>query len=319
MKTLKKSLVLLFIGLMSFSYAQDINEAGTAFNDGNEAYKAKKYAEAVKYYKSSIDMCQMIGGDAADLQMKVESQLVNASYKNALTLYKKKQFDAAVEELKNTITVAEAADNTKIAKKSQAYIPKVYSSQGMALLKEKKYDDALVAFEKALSYKEACVNAYYGQGLAYKGKSNFDEATLSFKNAIKYGKGNSKAAKNVAKAQSAGQKMLEAAGAKELQLEHTQKAIGYLNGSIEFGNPTVNTYYYLASAYNKQNEFDNAITAAKSGIALGGDVSNLQFELGKAFEGKGSSTDACSAYKSVTSGPNVEAAKFQMKEVLKCN
>jgi len=319
MKILKKTLILLFIGFMSFTYAQDLNEAGTAFNDGNEAYKAKNYKGAVEFYTQSIDMCQMIGGDAAELQTKVEAQLVNALYKNSMILYKGKKFDAAVEELKKTITAADAADNTKISNKAKAYIPKVYSSQGKGLVKQKKYDEALAIFDKALAYKENCVKAYYGQGLAYKGKEDIDAAITSFDKAIELGETNPKAAKTIKRVKSAGQKMLESNAAKELQIEHTQKAIDYLNKSLSYGGNSSNTYYMLALAYNKQNKFTDAIAAANTGLTIeGADKSNMQFELGKAYEGNGDNANACKAYKAVVSGPNVKAAAFQIKEVLKC-
>ncbi len=320
MNIVKKTLVLLFVGIISFTYAQDLNEAGTAFNDGNEAYKAKNYAGAVESYASSIDMCQMIGADAAELQTKVEAQLVNALYKNSMILYKGRKFDAAVEELNKTIEAANTADNAKIAGKAKAYIPKVYSSQGMSLVKDKKYDEALAIFDQALEYKEGCVNAYYGQGLANKGKNDIDAAIISFDNVIANGEGNEKAAKTVKKAKSAGQKMLEANAAKELQIEHTQKAIDYLNKSVSYGGNSVNTFYMLALAYNKQKKYTDAISAANTGLGVeGGDKSNMQFELGKAYEAKGDAANACTAYKAVVSGPNIKAAAFQVKEVLKCN
>ncbi len=45
----------------------------------------------------------------------------------------------------------------------------------------------------------------------------------------------------------------------------------------------------------------------------------MYFALGQAYEGKGDAGGACTAYKNVTSGPNVEAAKYQITTVLKCN
>ena len=319
MITLKNTLVFLFIGLVSLSFAQDINEAGTSFNDGNEAFKAKKYAEAVKDYESSLDMCQMIGADAADLQSKVEAQLVNALYKNSLVLYKGKKFDDAVAELQKTVKAAKAADNNKIAQKATAYIPKVYSSEGMGMIKAKKYDDALAVFDKAFAVKPNCVKAFYGQALAYKGKEDIDAAIVSFDKAIEAGAGNPKAEKTLKKAKRIAQKMLEANAAKELQIEHTQKAIDYLNKSLDYANNSSNTYYLLALAYNKEKKFNDAVNAAKQAISLKeGDASDLQFVLGQAYEGNGDNANACAAYKAVVSGPNVEAAKFQVKEVLKC-
>lgn len=320
MKTLKTTLVLFLIGLVSFSYAQDLNEAGTAFNDGNEALKAKKFADAVRHYENSLDMCQMIGADAADLQTKVEDQITKAYYYNAQVTYKKKKFDEAIAEFNKAIKAAEVSNNSKIKAKSQGFIPKVYSSQGLSLIQDKKYDEAITIFNKALDYKEECVNAFYGLGLAYKEKDDIDQAIVNFDAAISNGANDPKANKTVNNAKSAGQIMLEAAAAKELQIEHSKEAIDYLTKAIEYGGGSFNSYYLLALAYNKTQNFDAAVDAATKGLTFqGGDVNSLNFELGKAYEGKGDSANACAAYKKVTSGPNVQAAQFQVKEVLKCN
>jgi len=320
MKTLKTTLVLFLIGLVSFSYAQDINEAGTAFNDGNEAIKAKKFADAVQYFENSLDMCQMIGADAAELQPKVEAQLTKAYYYNAQILYKKKKFEAAVAEFNKAIEAADVSNDAKTKKKAQGFIPKVYSSQGLSFIKAKDYDGAIAIFNKALSNKEECVNAYYGLGLAYKEKDDIAKAVESFDAAIQNGASNPKAAKTVGKVKTAGQKMLEAAAAKELQIEHAKEAVDYLNKSIEYSGGSFNAYYLLALGNNKLKQFDAAIDAANKGLAIGGgDTNSIYFELGKSYEGKGDSANACASYKKVTAGPNTQAAQFQMKEVLKCN
>lgn len=319
MKNLKRVLILLFVGLMSFSYAQDMNAAGEAFNNGNEAIKSKDFAGAVGFYESSLDECNMIGADAAELQPKVEAQLTKAYYYNAQVLYKKKKFDAAVAEFNKAIEAAGVSNDTKTAGKAKNFIPKVYTSQGMSMIIEKKYDESIVLFEKALSAKPKSVKAYYGMGLAYKEKDDIDAATESFDNVLKYGEGKPKAEKTVKKAKSAAQKMLEANAAKELQIEHTQQAIDYLSKATSYGTGSANTYYMLALAYNKQSKFDDAIQAATQALAIeGADANSLNFELGKAYEGKGDSANACTSYKKVTGGPNVKAAEFQVKEVLKC-
>lgn len=320
MKTLKTTLVLLLIGLVSFSFAQDLNEAGTAFNDGNQAYKSKNYSDAVMFYNNSLDMCQMIGADAAELQSKVEAQLPKALWKYGTSLYKKKKFDEAVVELKKCKSAAEKVGDEKIAKYAKIYIPKVISSKGLSLVVDKQYDQAIEVFNEAFEYNPKCVDANYGLGLAYKEKDNIDDAIKYFDAAITNGATNPKAEKTVNKAKYAGQKMLEASAAKELQIEHTEQAITYLNKSIEYSGGSFNSYYLLALANNKLKNFDAAVEAATTGLTFsGGDANSLNFELGKAYEGKGDSANACAAYAKVTSGPNVQAALFQVKEVLKCN
>ncbi len=319
MKNLKKVLILLFVGIVSFNYAQDMNAAGEAFNNGNQALKGKDFAGAVTYYEESLDECSMIGADAAELQGKVEGQLTKAYYYNAQVLYKKKKFDASVAEFNKAIEAAGVSGDTKTEGKAKKFIPKVNTSKGMGLVKEKKYDEAIALFDEAKNSKSASVKAYYGMGLAYKGKSDIDAAAESFDNCIKSGEGNPKAEKTTTKAKLTAQKMLEANAAKELQIEHTQKAVDYLTKATSYGTGSANTYYMLALAYNNQKKFDDAITAATKALTIEGvDGNSVNFELGKAYEGKGDATNACASYKKVTGGPNVKAAEFQIKEVLKC-
>ena len=320
MKTLKTTLILLFIGIVSLSYAQDLNEAGSAFNDGNEAIKSKDYAGAVKHYESSLDMCNMIGADAAELQSKVEDQLTKAYYYNAQILAKKKKYTESIDQCEKALKAAEASNDAKTKKKVENFIPKVYSYQGLGLVSDNKYDEAITVFQKALDNKETCVTSYYGLGLAYKEKDDIETAIQNFDLAVSNGANDPKAKKMVTNAKDAASKMLEVAAAKELQIEHNDKAIEYLNKANEYDGGSFNTYYLLTLANNKLKKYDAAIASATAGLGFsGGDISLLNFELGKAYEGKGDATNACAAYKKVTSGPNVQAAQFQVKEVLKCN
>lgn len=320
MKTLKTTLILLFIGMVSFTIAQDLNEAGMAFNDGNEAIKSKDYAGAVKHYENSLDMCSMIGADAAELQSKVEAQITKAYYYNAQILAKKKKYPESITQCEKALKAAVVSNDTKTKKKVENFIPKVYSYEGLGLISDKKYDEAIAVFQKALENKETCVTSYYGLGLAYKEKDDIETAIQNFDLAVSNGAGNPKAKKMVANSKEAGQKMLEAAAAKELQIEHSDKAVEYLNKAIEYDGGSFNTYYLLTLANNKLKKFDDAVASATKGLGFeGSDKNLLNFELGKAYEGKGDATNACAAYKKVTSGPNLQAAQFQIKEVLKCN
>ena len=77
--------------------------------------------------------------------------------------------------------------------------------------------------------------------------------------------------------------------------------------------------YYLTLAYNNTKAFDKALATGEQGLGIAGDNAfNLHFEIGRAYEGLGEAKKACDHYKSVTGGPNVEAAKYQAETVLKC-
>ena len=68
--------------------AQSIEEVGAEYNDGNSFYKEKDYTNAITAYESGIELANDVGFEADDLKGKMETQLMNAYYKNGLQ-YKK--------------------------------------------------------------------------------------------------------------------------------------------------------------------------------------------------------------------------------------
>lgn len=317
---MRLTLLVLFIGLVSLTYGQDINEAGAKFNEGLELDKAKNYAGAITAWEEAVSMCERIGFDADELKATVQKKLGYTYFKEGITLYKKKKFDGAISNLKNAERVAKLVDDTKTAKQAATYIPKIYSTKGLGLLIKKNYEAALSVFDEALEYNPKCVDAFYGKGMVYKEMGEIQKATEDFDKAIEYGTGKSSAAKKVASSKEAAQLMLEAKAAEELQIEHNTEALALLKEVMKYTQSSPNTYYLMTLANNKLKKWDATIEAGKKALTLDGvNAAAVNFELGKAYEGKGDSANACAAYKKVTSGPNVDAAKFQIKEVLKCN
>lgn len=320
MNKMRLTLLVLFIGLVSFASGQDLNAAGAKFNAGLELDKAKNYSGAIEAWKESISICNSIGFDADELKTTVLNKLGYTYFKEGITLYKKQSFDKAAEALKNAVKIGKEAGDQKTVKQASTYIPKIYSSKGLTLLGKKDFEGALKEFDNALTFNPNCVDAFYGIGMTYKEMDKLDLAEQAFDNVLTYGVNNASAAKKVSSAKEAAQIMFEAKAASELQIEHNTEAIALLNKALKYSNSSPNTFYLLAVANNKLKNWGASVDAAQKALSLSGvNVSALNFELGKAFEGKGESSNACAAYKKVTGGPNVEAAKFQITQVLKCN
>lgn len=320
MDKMRLSLLALFIGLVTITNGQDLNAAGAKFNEGLELDKARNYSGAITAWEESISICNAIGAEADELKATIQQKLGYEYFKEGITLYKKQDFDPAIEALKNAERIATEASDGKTAKQASTYIPKIYSTKGLTLLAEKNYEGALGVFDEALQYNSNCVDAFYGKGMTYKEMDQIEKAAEAFDQVILLGAGNRAAEKKVISSTEAAQVMLEAKAASELQIEHNAEAVSLLTKSLNYSQSSSNTYYLLALANNKLKNWTATIEAAKKGLVLeGANVSALNFQLGIAFEANGDAANACSAYKKVTDGPNVEAAKFQIKEVLKCN
>jgi len=320
MDKIRLSIMALFIGLVTIANGQDLNAAGAKFNEGLELDKARNYSGAIAVWQESISICEDLGFDAEELKATVQKKLGYTFFKEGITLYKKKKFDGAITALKSAVEVANVVGDAKTANQASTYIPKIFATKGLTLMAKNDNDGALKVFDQALEYNPKCVDAFYGRGMTYKSMDQLDLAAESFDKVLAYGAGKKGAAKKVASSTEAAQKMFEAKAAAELQIEHNDDAIVLLNKALKYSKDSPNTFYLMALANNKLKKWDATIDAAQKGLLLAGaDASSFNFELGKAFEGKGNKASACSAYEKVTAGPNVAAAKFQIKEVLKCN
>ncbi|HJN06512.1 MAG TPA: tetratricopeptide repeat protein [Bacteroidales bacterium] len=321
MSILKRSLLLVSMVMLTVAVmAQSVEDAGAKYNEGNEFYKEKDYSNAVTAYEAALNTANETGADADDLKGSIEKQLMNAYYKNGLAQYKGRKFDAAIAFLEKGYAFGEKLNDASMKKKTSTYIAKVRTSKGNSLLKSNKINEAFAEYEMATEILPNYPNAYYGKGMVYKAKDDMANMMVNMDKAIELGAGNPKAAKIAKKAKSTTAKALVNAGAKEIQKEHGKKATEYIVSSFNYNPGNAKAYYYLTLAYNNTKNWDKAIEAANKAIGMETDnKSDMYFALGQAYEGKNDAAGACNAYKNVTSGANVEVAKYQITQVLKCS
>ncbi len=317
---LKKSLILLGAILFSMNiFSQTLDDAGSKYNQGNEQYTSKAYADAVTSYESALDICKKVGPDGDALKGNIQKQLNNAYYKNGLTLYKGKKFEEAIAQLNKSADLAKELGDTDKQKKSIMYVGKIHTTSGQVLLKKEKPDLAIAEFQKALEINPNSYKTYMGLALAYKDKDNLDLMLENADKTISLTSGKPKAEKYADKAKKLASTELFNKGAMEIQNNNGAKAAEYLNLSLNYSEPNDNTYFYLAIANNKAKDFAAAIENANKALELKeGDKSDIYFQLGQAQEGSGDTAAACDSYKKVTSGNNVESAKYKIDVEFKC-
>ncbi len=320
MKSVVKSALL--VGLMLFGmglYAQSVTDAGEIFNQGNTQFKAKAFGQAVSLYEKALKISKAVGPDAADLQSQIESQLTTSYFWNGISFYKKREFDQAVDQLKKAKAMAASINNVKIKNYAHIYIARVYASKGNALLNQKKTDAALVQYDLALKEDSSSYQAYYGKSLVAKEKKDMTTMMAMVDKIGKIATTSSKAAKVYSNAKYVTFTTLLNAGAEQLQKTHPQKALEYLADAKKYHAANADMFYYTALANVSLKKWDAAISAAKKALGLQNtEKSDIYFTLGQAYQGKGDKADACKAFKKVLKGPNVAAAKYQIKQVLKC-
>lgn len=311
--------VILFsvFGILSASHSQDINAAGEAFNKAIEFSNAGNYAEALKAYKQTIQLCEALGDEGMDLQIRAEQQLPSTYFSIGKGLYDEKKFTDAIPNFQESLKLAQDFGETKTADACRAYLSGIYTSLGNNDLKAEALDKAIENYNKAIEYKPDFARAYYGLGLVYKKQDRNEDMLAAMDKVMELSPEGDKTAEN---ARNTVATTFLNEGAVALQKNAFGKAIENLAISIRYNDGEPMAHYYLALAYNGQKDWDNAVASADKAIELGlQNAGDAWFEIGKAGEGKGDAEAACAAYKKVTSGNNVAAAKYQVEQVLKCN
>jgi tetratricopeptide (TPR) repeat protein len=304
------------ISLAINTYAQTLDEAGAAFNQGIQFSKELKYAEAAASYEQTINICKKIGDDGMELQLKAEQQLPGTYFNAAKGLFDAKNYNEAIPNFEKALQYADQMGETKTADASRTYLAGIYYALGNADLKNDAQDAAIEKYNKALTYKAGFYKAYYGLGLVYKKQENLPLMKENLDKAISMAGDD---AKTLGNAKDAATSAYQKAGALALQSNKYGAAVENLLASQEYNNTEPRTYFYLAVAYNGLSKWDDAIAAASKAIELQTeDKSDIYFELGKAQENKGDKASACDNYKKVTGGNNIAAAKYQIEQVLKC-
>ncbi|MBN2615384.1 MAG: hypothetical protein JXR71_06780 [Bacteroidales bacterium] len=310
---------LLFFGLNVF--AQSVDMAGAKFNAANQQFKAKSYGQAVQLYEQALRMAKAAGPDAFSLQTQIEKQLAVSYFWNGIDFYKHRQFDQAIAQMQKAKQLADQIGDARTKTLSVTYIARVYSSKGMSMMKSKDYTGADAQFDAAIKEKPTCLNAYFGKSLLAKETKNTDEmiASVNKLGQLVAKSTNQKGPQMYGQVKNMAFATLLNDGAMELQREHPEDALTSLNKSLQFNRNNASAYYYIALANLKLKRWDGAISNAKKALTMNGvSKTDIYFTLGQAYQGKGEKASACSAFKKVTSGPNVAAAKYQIKQVLKC-
>lgn len=316
---MKKLTIVLTVFLIVCSQsltAQNLNAAGKEYNKGISFAKENNHIKAIESYQECAVICEELGEIGEGLMIKAQNKISSLYMKLGIDAFKAKDYDTAISYFSLSTNYAEKTGDSDNVKKANNYTATSYTAKGNSLYKGKKYEDAIGNFNTALEYNSEYLKAHYGLALCYNKTGNTEGLEESVNKVIELGGED----KNVKKAKTLASKYFLNLSGKALQIESYGEASMMAKKSIEYDYMESIAYYYQALANNSLGNWDEAIKAAQTGMkAEQEDKSNLFFELGRAYEGKGDIPKACESYGKVTGGPNVDAANYQRTTVLNCN
>jgi tetratricopeptide (TPR) repeat protein len=301
--------------------AQTIDEAKSLYNEGGTAMQEGNTEIAVQKFADCLTMCETLYEEQEDLEAEelsnnIKPILPKLYLQLARTKAKEKDLSGGLDyaaKAKNSAhqygdeaTVAEASD---LASKLNYAI-------GLSNYKAEKLDDALIYLNSAIKEDNNNLKAHYLKVVVLKTKE--DESALI--EATKQMMAINSQDENTVKAISTTGNYFYNKGVLAKQSSQYEQAIAYINTSLEYSKGNADAYYILTSVYNSKSDWAKAISSANEGLKCeaAGNEARFYFELGNSYLGKGDNTAACNAYSKVIAGEYLEAAKYQIEHVVKC-
>lgn len=313
----------LFVAMTAFSNvtAQTHKDVIVAFNEASELAQQGNFTQAIANYERVLTLSEQVGSESDEIKTRAQNQIPQLYFIKARDLFNAGNLLEAADAFETAAQEANRFGNQQIAQRSMQTVPLIYLRQGNQYLRNEDHDNALVMYDKALSYNPNYASAYYQKGLVYRQKEQLDEALSYFDLAIQIGT-QSGETDIVSRSTNAARNFLLVRGVDSMENNRTRPATQLLRQALEYDDQSSEVHYRLAEVYNKQTMWSNAIEHANSSLQLeqGGrtDRAKIYFELGYAFKNQGNESAACDAFSNAAFGSFRNAAEHSMEHELKC-
>jgi tetratricopeptide (TPR) repeat protein len=283
-----------------------LNEFKMAEEYGHSPVEVSKYRWAIYFDKNETDSALADVGRALQAEPRNQALLRAAgdlyyrkqNYNEALVSYQTAAADAPndgnlfygialVQQALGNHQGQEQAATTALSKPNQ-YQTELQLLLADALHKQRKYDEALIAYNKVLAAKPDAIQVYRLMGEIYRAQSKFPEAIDIVRKALSRWPLDGELFTDISWYYSLNGNVKEAiATAESATQQLPNQAMGFTN---------------LCRAYNDDGQFPRAIRACERALQLRPDDGETHFYLGRALREVGRAADAARSFDKAVSG-----------------
>ena len=211
----------------------------------------------------------------------IYGRTLNSKEKTELKKIEEKLKNCALENLDTEIEKFITQQGNLDSKNQRKAI--IYFDSGISFYRKKEFQNAIIAFKKAIQLNPKFDEAYYGLGDSYIGIEEFQNAIKAFKKVIQLNPENNNAYNNL--------------GNSYRRIRDFQNAITAFKKAIKLNPENDQAYYNLGLSYGSIEEFQNAIMAFKTAIDLNPKNYEDYIFLGLSYIGKVEFQNAITTYK----------------------
>lgn len=306
------------IGVVSVS-GQSINDAIQAYNNAATIYKQDP-EKALQDIQSALQIAEQLGEEGAETKQKCEELIPTIYFQVAMTKYKAKDLQATLDNLEKAKEAAIKYNDGAIKSRVDKTIPKLYNALGNNLFKEKKFEEAIANYGKAINLDPNFIDPYLGTALAYERLDNEEKMVEFLDLTIDMG---SKAndAKNVEKAKTKGKAYFLKKADEARNANKLAEVVKLLDMALKYDSDDYDIYRLMTINYSKLERWNDAIEYGNKALELvkgtAEDKAELYFLIAGAYQKLNKISDACAAYKNAAFGTFKPNADYQLQQ-LKC-
>ncbi len=231
---------------------------------------------------------------AKEINVKMNQQGISKDDYNKLL----KQYEALTTEL-NTIKEKLNADVELTERLNNA---KRSYNDGNTLYKKGQFDEALAAYDKAISLDPNYSKAYYGKGLTFDKQRKYAEAVEVFRKAVEIDPSYDRA--------------YSALGSTYKAMKNFDESVNAYQKAIEIDQTGYSAMYNLALVYVSMKDYQNAIKYFRMATQVKPDYYRAFTLLGETFMNNGDSDQAIMALENALAiKPDYDRANFQLATI----
>ncbi len=285
--------------LVGPSFAQVSPESAEKYQAGQEQFKKRRYADAIKLFDEAIGLdgknaqaYQAIGltyqkmrdyakaADSFKMATTVDPKYVSAYFAlGQLQLISLKKFDRAQGSLRKVLDL----DPNYEEGKAKDLLANAYLKQGATYHRQKNYKAAAAQYVSATQIDPSSARTFYNLGLAYKQGREYSKAIDALSTATALDARYDKAYRALGDIYKATRK--------------NNKAISAYSKAVQANPKDVRAYRNLAQVYSSNKQYAKAAATLKKAIAVKPNDAKLHTDLGFAYHSQKNYKKAIASYK----------------------
>lgn len=143
---------LLFAGIIS---AQDLASAIEAYNNGAEALSIGDKVTALAKFQSALSIAEACGDEGAEVVTNCKNAIPGIILSLGKELYNNKDFDGALEKVREALNVAKKYENAEITKEAEELLPQISIMKDMTAANDafdaKNLPAAIESYKKVIA------------------------------------------------------------------------------------------------------------------------------------------------------------------------